>query len=170
MIFALHLCMARLQIISVKEKPEELNKLISKSAHSVKPRIKMLLAIAQGIVSTGELVGKVKANRNSILNWKNAYQLNGIQGLLEDNRGGTRSAAINEKQKKQLQQKLSSPKDGFTSYTQAVDWINETFGLQMNYHAVNKYLKRHFGTKLKVGRKTHVNKDDNAAALFKKTI
>ncbi len=167
MIFAIHLCMARLQIISVKETPEELNKLLSKSTHSVKPRIKMLLAITQGIVSTGELVGKVKANRNSILNWKNAYQLNGIQGLLEDNRGGTRPAAVNEKQKKQLQQKLSNPKDGFTSYTQAVDWINETFGLQMNYHAVNKYLKRNFGTKLKVGRKTHINKDDNAAALFK---
>ena len=162
--------MARLQIITVKETPVELTKLLNKSAHSVKPRIKMLLAITQGIVSTQELVGKVKANRNSILNWKNAYQLNGLQGLLEESRGGTRPSAINEKQKTQLQQKLSNPKSGFTSYTQAVDWINETFGLQMNYHAVNKYLKRHFGTKLKVGRKTHINKDDNAAALFKKTI
>ena len=170
MIFAVYLCMARLQIITVKETPAELTKLLNKSAHSVKPRIKMLLAMTEGIVSTQELVSKVKANRNSILNWKNAYQLNGLQGLLEESRGGAKPAAINEKHKKQLQQKLSNPKEGFRSYTQAVDWINETFGLQMNYHAVNKYLKRHFGTKLKVGRKTHINKDDNAAALFKKTI
>jgi|ERR1700733_1901236 len=162
--------MAKLQLISVKETPAELTKLLNKSEHSVKPRIKMLLAITQGIVSTQELVGKLKVNRNSILNWKRAYQLNGLQGLLEESRGGSRPAAINEKQKIELQRKLSNPKEGFTSYSQAVDWINETFGLQMNYHAVNKYLKRHFGTKLKVGRKTHINKDDNAAALFKKTI
>jgi transposase len=51
-----------------------------------------------------------------------------------------------------------------------MDWINEKFNLDMNYQAVNKYLKRHFGTKLKVGRKSHVNKDENAAALFKKTV
>ena len=51
-----------------------------------------------------------------------------------------------------------------------MEWINKTFGLEMEYHAVNKYLKRNFKTKLKVGRKTHINKDDSAAALFKKTI
>jgi transposase len=162
--------MAKLQLITVKESPEELTNLLSKSSYAIKPRIKMLLAINQGIISTQDLVNKTKSNRNSILNWKTAYRLNGLQGLLEDSRGGKRPAAINATQKNQLEKKLSNPKEGFTSYIQAVDWINETFGLKMNYHAVNKYLKRNFGTKLKVGRKTHINKDDNAAALFKKTI
>jgi len=162
--------MAILQTITVKETLEDLKKLLNKSSSSVKPRIKMLLAISQGTTATQELVAKTKANRDSIRNWKNSYRLNGLNGLVEDNRGGKRPGAISEKQKAQLQQKLSDPKTGFTSYIQAVDWINETFGLDMNYHAVNKYLKRHFGTKLKVGRKTHINKDDSAAALFKKTI
>lgn len=162
--------MAILQLITVKESPEELTKLLSKSSYAVKPRIKMLLAITQGIISTQELVNKTKSNRNSILNWKTAYRLNGLQGLLEDSRGGKRPAAISAAQKNQLEHKLSNPKEGFTSYNQALEWINETFGLKMNYQAVNKYLKRHFGTKLKVGRKTHINKEENAAALFKKTI
>lgn len=57
-----------------KETPEKLTKLLSKSSASVKPRVKMLLAILQGITATQELVIKTKANRDSIRNWKNTYQ------------------------------------------------------------------------------------------------
>ena len=162
--------MAKLQLIIVKETAEDLKKMQGKVGSSLKPRVKMLINIQQGIISTQELVIKTKSNRNSIASWKKIYLEQGISGLLEENRGGARPAAIKEEQQIQLHQKLCEPKGGFTSYYEAKNWINETFGLNMNYHAVNKYLKRHFGTKLKVGRKTHVKKDDNAAALFKKTI
>jgi transposase len=162
--------MAILQQITVKETSEDLISLLKKSADSIKPRIKMLLAIVNGTISTQELSLKTKANRNSIGNWKSIYRQKGIEGLLEDERGGKRPAAINAKQKLELHQKLSDPKGGFASYKEAMEWINKTFGLEMEYHAVNKYLKRNFKTKLKVGRKTHISKDDSAAALFKKTI
>ena len=162
--------MAILQSIIVKETAEQLTKLYGSSSSSVKPRIKMLLAIVNGITSTNELAHKTKANRNSVLNWKNIYRIHGLEGLLSEGRGGKRHGALNEQQKAMLHKKLSEAKGGFTSYKQATEWINTTFGVDMNYHAVNIYLKRNFGTKLKVGRKTHINKDDNAAALFKKTI
>jgi transposase len=162
--------MAKLQPITVIETASELSALIRKSTPSVKPRLKMLLAIVNGITSTQELVFKTKSNRDSIRNWKNTYRSQGISGLLKESRGGKRHGALNEQQKGELKTKLSNPKGGFTSYNQAVDWINSTFKTEMTYHAVNMYLKRNFGTKLKVGRKTHVNKDENAAALFKKTI
>jgi transposase len=162
--------MAILQTITVKETAEELTALLQKSTTSTKPRIKMLLAILNGITSTQDLVLKTKANRDSIRNWKSTYKTQGIKGLLGETRGRKKPGAIGPEVKLQLQQKLSNPKGGFTSYKQAMNWINKAFGLEMEYHAVNKYLKRNFGTKLKVGRKTHVNKDDNAEALFKKTI
>jgi transposase len=162
--------MAILQTITVKESAEQLTKLISTGTVSSKPRLKMLLAIVNGITSTNELTLKTKANRDSIRNWKNIYRSQGLEGLLQEGRGGKRHGALDEKQKAEVEKKLSSPKGGFTSYKQAAEWINKTFGVEMNYHAVNMYLKRNFGTKLKVGRKTHVNKDDSAAALFKKTI
>jgi len=130
----------------------------------------MLLAILDGVTSTQDLVSKTKANRDSIRNWKNTYRDEGIEGLIGETRGRKQPGAIGPKEKLQLQKKLSDTKGGFTSYKQAKDWINKTFGLEMEYHAVNKYLKRNFGTKLKVGRKTHISKDDSAAALFKKTI
>ena len=161
--------MAKLQIITVKETLQELKKLHNKVGSSLKPRVKMLMSIQEGIVSTQELVKKTKCNRNSIASWKKIYQEHGISVLLEENRGGNREAAIKAEQKIQLKQKLSEPEEGFTTYLQAMNWINETFGLDMNYQAVNKYLKRNFDTKLKVGRKTHIKKDDSAVALFKKT-
>jgi transposase len=162
--------MAILQTITIKESQEELTSLLKKSTEATAPRIKMLLAIVSGVVSTQELVIKTKSNRDSIRNWKNTYRDKGINGLIGETRGRKQPGAIGPKEKLQLQKKLSDPKGGFTSYKQAQEWINTTFGLSMEYHAVNKYLKRNFGTKLKVGRKTHVNKDDSAAALFKKTI
>ena len=162
--------MATLQIISVKESSEQLNKILGNSSASIKQRIKMLLAIVTGINATSDLALKTKCNRDSIRNWKNIYRQAGIAGLLREGRGGKRHGALNEEQKAKLQQKLSEPKGGFTSYKQATDWINTTFEVDMKYHAVNMYLKRNFGTKLKVGRKTHVNKDENATALFKKPV
>ena len=162
--------MAILHSIIVKETAEELTKLYGNSSSSFKPRIRMLLAIVNGITATNELAHKTKANRNSILNWKNIYRSQGLAGSLNEALGGKRHGALDEQQKAKLQEKLSNPKGGFTSYKQATEWINATFGVEMNYHAVNMYLKRNFGTKLKVGRKTHINKDENAAALFKKTI
>lgn len=161
--------MAKLLTITVKETAEELTKLLSRSTPATKPRIKMLLAILDGTTSTQELVFKTKSNRDSIRNWKNTYQASGLHGLLKDERGGNRPAIISDGQKLKLQQKLSNPKGGFTSYKQAVAWIEKNLGLEMNYHTVNKYLKRNFKTKLKVGRKTHVNKDPAAEAVFKKT-
>lgn len=47
-------------------------------------------------------------------------------------------------------------------------WMKTELGIDKEYHAINKYLKRNFGTKLKVGRKSHVKKDDAAIAVFKK--
>jgi transposase len=161
--------MAILQKITVKETSEELKLLLQKSTTSAKPRIKMLLAILNGIISTQDLVLKTKSNRDSIRNWKNTYRNEGIEGLLGESRGRKTPGAITPEVKLQIKERLSNPKGGFTSYKQAGEWINTTFGLEMEYHAVNKYLKRNFGTKLKVGRKTHVNKDDSAEALFKKT-
>ena len=130
----------------------------------------MLLAIVEGVTSTSELAARTKSNRDSIRKWKNAYRSTGIEGLLKEGRGGKRHGILDDVQKEKLQKKLSEPKEGFTSYKQATEWINKTFEVEMGYHAVNKYLKRNFGTKLKIGRKTHVNKDENATALFKKPV
>ena len=48
--------MAKLQLIIVKETAEDLKKMQGKVGSSLKPRVKMLINIQQGIISTQELV------------------------------------------------------------------------------------------------------------------
>jgi hypothetical protein len=39
----------------------------------------------------------------------------------------------------------------------------------MKYITLVKYAERHFGSKIKVARKSHVKKDEEAVVAFKKT-
>jgi transposase len=155
-------------VIVIKESKEELQGKVKGCAYHLRARIKMLLCLQGGVTTTKGLVGKLKVNKNSIADWKKAYREGGLAGLLQDQRGGNRPSILNTDQKRQLAAKLSNPKESFTSYKAAQQWINETFCLSMNYFVVNQYLKRCFGTKLKVGRKSHVQKEPLAQQAFKK--
>ena len=160
--------MALLQPIEVKESREAIQAQLRKASAAIRPRLKMLLLINKGLVKTSYLAAKTGVSDNCIGNWKKRYAHQGLKGLMTEKRGGNRPSALSQEQRQLLEQKLRNPKGGFTSYREAVAWINEHFGLNMKYHAVNKYLKYQFGTKLKVGRKTHVHKEPLAGAAFKK--
>jgi transposase len=160
--------MAKAVIISVKETSEELKKLKGKAPVHLQPRLKMLLLITGGLTGSVELSAKVGVSRNSIASWKVDYNEGGIDQLLSDHRGGDYQSGITAEQKKKIEQKLSNPQDAFTSFGMAQDWLKNELGIEKQYHAINKYLKRNFGAKLKVGRKSHVKKDEAAVAVFKK--
>lgn len=156
--------------ISVTESVETLKKRLTNAPTHHRPRLKMLFLIAQGTHANPILAAKTGASLRSIIRWKQTYAAGGLQALLSDKRGGDRRSSFSEQDKEKLSQKLSDPKDAFTSFGQAQQWIKENLGVAMNYHAVNKYLKRNFGARLKVGRKSHVKKDAEAVAFFKKPV
>ena len=162
--------MAHAQQLPVKESADEIKRLLSGASAHLRPRLKMLQQLSRGVFSIDTLAAKVGASRNSIAAWKRLYKNNGVEALLADQRGGDHRSSIDAAGKQQLEAKLSDPNDAFTSFGQAQDWIKENLGVEMNYHAVNKYLKRNFGAKLKVGRKSHVKKDAEAVAFFKKPV
>lgn len=159
-----------INVIAVKESKEVLQKVLVGCSASIRPRLKMLLLLLKGIMSNTALGAKVGVNRNCIASWKQRYEKGGLLALVEEKRGGNRVGAINKDVHTQIQQRLSDPKGGFTSYKQAMEWINERFGLQMKYKTVNQYLHYHFHTKLKAGRKSHVQKDPLAGQAFKKGV
>lgn len=160
--------MALLYRIEVKEDAQTLSKLYRQTSLVFRPRIRMLQLIEQGICSTKELSQKTKASADRIGHWKKQYAQGGIDALTEEKRGMYQRGAISPEQHTAIEKRLSEPKEGFTSYIAARTWINATFGLEMQYQAVNKYLKRNFHTKLKVGRKSHVQKDGAVETAFKK--
>jgi transposase len=160
--------MATSFVITVKENISDLKVFYSKAPIHLRPRYKMLLLIAVGQTSSQELAAKTGVSRNTIAAWKRSYSEGGIERLTSDQRGGDFKSNISADDKKKIEKKLSNPKKAFTSFSEAQAWLKEELGIDKKYHAVNKYLKRNFGAKLKVGRKSHVKKDEAAVAVFKK--
>lgn len=106
----------------------------------------------------------------SIQTWRSNYLKGGVALMLSDNRGGYKKAAITPEVNKALSDRLNNPKQGFRSFIELQRWLITEFGIEMEYHAVNKYVKRKFGARLKVSRKTHVLKSPADEAVFKKPI
>lgn len=164
--------MANSKNIIVKESELELKKLLRQQPLHKKNRIQMLLILkkSQVALSKIELATILKINHNTAQKWRKSYFDKGIDGLLFDGRVGFKPSIINSEIHQAIEKKLTSPKDAFTSYIDLINWIVENYIPNgINYHTVNKYVKRHFGAKLKVSRKSHINKDLNALDTFKKT-
>ena len=155
--------------IIVKESIKEL-KGLQKTQPSNYNRLQMLILIKEGvIVSKDGLAAALSVSNKSVHVWRTRYNDGGLEALLEDNRGG-KKGQITDKVHQKLATRLNNSKDGFKSFVDIQQWLKENFDIQMEYHAVNKYIKRKFGARPKVARKSHVDKDDSAVALFKKTI
>jgi hypothetical protein len=96
------------------------------------------------------------------------YGEGGLQGLLLDDRGGNRPSKIDAATDKALAKKLADAKDAPRSFTELQQWVDEHHLPGINYHTLNKYVKRKYGAKIKVVRKSHAQKDEKAAEQFKK--
>ena len=163
--------MAKSLKIEVKETESELRKALKSVSLQQQKRIQMLLLIKKGThLTKASLSLALGVSDHSVQTWRTKYIQAGLEALLEEKRGGSKKSQLDEQASALLEKKLSNPKEGFSSYIEAQEWINKRFGLNMEYHAVNKFIKRRFAAKLKVGRKSHVLKDPTASAVFKKTF
>lgn len=155
--------------IVVKETTEALKVQIKNCSSQQQKRVQMLLLIKKGKHPTKDsLATALGVSEQSIQTWRTKYKQGGMEVLLTELRGGKKKAQIDDRAYGIIEKRLSNPKEGFKGYKDAQDWINKEFGLKMKYHAVNKFIKRKYGAKLKVGRKSHVLKDPTAEAVFKK--
>lgn len=154
----------------IQESKAELQQLKGKVGAHLVPRIKMLLCIQAGIDKNPELSAKTGAGLRSIIRWKQQYQSEGLEGLLKSNQGSGRKPALGLKEQQQLETKLSDPKNGFRSYLEIQQWIERSLDIKIEYQALYKFLRRKYGTKLKVGRKSHIKKDEEAVAFFKNPV
>lgn len=161
--------MAQVKKIEVKEELTELRKLHRKAPHHLKPRIKLLLiSVQKDVHSKGELARQLKVSPTSVQEWKRRYQAGGRQALLLDERGGNRPSKIDAATDGAIQARLFDAKDAPRSFTELQQWVQEHHLPGLNYHTLNKYVKRKYGAKIKVVRKSHVQKDEEAVERFKK--
>lgn len=131
----------------------------------------MLLLLKQkGHMSKYAVAAQLGSSQSSVGHWRSIYIREGIDGLLIEKRRGTKVGKITAFAAKQLADRLNNPGQGFRSFIEVQQWLFDEFSIEMEYHAVNKYVKRKFGARLKVSRKSHVQKSPADEAVFKKPI
>ena len=154
----------------IKENLTELRKLQKQFPRKYKA-IQMLIVVKQkGALSKDALAVMVGASDRSIQTWRSNYITGGMAQMLVDNRGGKKPGKITAAVHQQLSKRLHNPQQGFRSFIEIRQWLLNEFSIAMEYHAVNKYVKRKFGARLKVSRKSHVQKSPADEAVFKKPV
>lgn len=159
--------------ITVQQTIPELRKLQRQHGELIGKRLLMLIEIKKHEktgISKRELSRLTGINHNSIVKWRRLYNLSGIEPLLKHGRvGGFKKSVISKEEHNKIAQKLNDPKNGIRGYRELLEWVNKELSKDMKYITLVKYAERHFGSKIKVARKSHVKKDEEAVATFKKT-
>lgn len=162
--------MANALTVNIKEPMAKLKALLKIQPMHLKCRVQLLIVMKKSDrpLSKNDLALQLGVNHNSIQTWRKAYIDGGISQLLEYKRTSNIKPLIDSSLKGKIAGKLNNPTQGFRSYKEMHDWIKENFLPEIHYQTVNKYVKRTFGAKLKVARKSHINKDPKAIEGFKK--
>jgi transposase len=164
--------MSKAKIIHIKESSKELKKLQKQQPLLIIKRLNMLIELkkngANGL-SKRQLAKLIGVDPNSIQKWRTIYLNEGIKGIVSHGRIGFKPSLINKQEHKKIEHKLNQPKNALRGYKELMQWIKDEFGKELKYTTVVEYSKRHFGSKIKVARKSHVLKDEEAETAFKKT-
>jgi transposase len=162
--------MAKPLYVNVKEDLPNLKSFLKKQPTHLKSRIQMLILLKKSKepLSKMELAKQLGVDPDSAQRWRKSYVDGGIEKLLEFKRTSNVKPLIEEHLKIELEKKLNNPTEGFRSYKEMHDWIKDNYLPTIHYQTVHKYSKRVFGAKLKVPRKSHINKDIEAVEEFKK--
>ena len=120
-------------------------------------------------ISKRAVADNTGVNHNSVQTWRKLYEQGGIKAVLSYQKQAGRPSGITKEEHLLIEEKLNDPKNGLRGYTELLDWMETTFKKPFKYNTVLKYSYRHFQSKVKVARKSHVKKDPEAVAAFKKT-
>lgn len=159
--------------LKIKESLSGLKELQRKYGHLIAKRLRILIEFKkhEGIgISKRAVSDNTGINHNSITKWRNIYLKSGIQPFLNHGRIGFKKPIIDLKSHKAIEKKLKDPRNGLRGYKELQQWVSENLKLEVEYSTLVKYAVRHFGTKIKVARKSHVKKDENSVKAFKKTL
>jgi transposase len=164
--------MPSLKNLVVKETNKELKRLQKGASSAVNKRLLFLLAIKQNKVesiSKRVLSKALGIDPNSVTNWKRLYEKKGIAGIIGDGRIGFKPSVITKAEHDALEKKLKDPKNGIRGYNELLQWVKTELALELKYITLVKYAQRHFATKIKVARKSHIKKDEELVTTFKKS-
>jgi transposase len=165
--------MATPVIFSIKESYQEITKLMKNQNFMIIQRLRVLQECKKNEktgISKRALAESVGVNHNSANKWRKMYIDGGIKALLSHNKIGFKPSIFNEKQKAVIEKKLNDSKEHVRGFTELQALIEKEFDCKIKYVTLWSYVKRNFGAKIKVARKSHILKDEKAVDLFKKNF
>ena len=164
--------MALPTIFKIKESESEIKKLIKSNPKMISKRLQALLIFkryeSQG-VSKRLVADEIGVNHNSVQTWRSLYIDGGIKLLAAHSNIGYKPSKINKAQEQALKVQLDNPLNGMVGFIELLDWFNKKFGTSLNYKTFHGFVVRKFKAKIKVARKSHINKDNQAVEDLKKT-
>lgn len=139
--------------VEVNESVEELkHRLRHAVTSSTKERVQMLYWIKQSAIATRkELAQKLGRDESTIYRWLKKYRQGGISHLLEVKTPPGKKSQISEREMNRLKERLSEPQ-GFKSYGEIQDWLNQELGVVLAYPSVHKIVRYRLKAKLKIPR------------------
>lgn len=158
--------------IIIKESISELRAHLRKSGELIGKRLRVLIEIKrheESGISKRALSKLTGANHNSIDKWRKMYLAGGISAILTHDRKGHSRSLFSALEHKQLSNLLKNPKNGIVGYTELLVWVKRNLGKVVSYQSLRNYCKKHFDTKIKTARKSHIKKDEVAVENLKKT-
>lgn len=164
--------MAAAIFIPVTESISELKKLMKDSIPMISTRIRVILEMKRAgnqAISKRTLAEKSGVDPNSVQKWRKMYEKGGVKLVCTHNKTGFKPSKITNDEHKAIEKVLKNPRNGLQGYKELMEWVEVEFGKEIKYNTLLKYCLRHFNTKVKVGRKSHFLKSEQAVDLFKKT-
>lgn len=125
-----------------------------------KPRIHMLVLFQSGQArSRKQAAEHLAVHRNTIGQWLQRYQDQGLEGLLALKKRGApaQQRTLPPRVMEALKARLAT-KEGFASYADVCSWLKDEFNLSVPYKTVHGLLYYRLKAKLKVPRPVHEKK------------
>lgn len=116
-----------------------------------------------------EIAQKLRFSRRAVYDWLKSYKEGGIEGYLSVSSRGKRDEKLTNVEKEAIANKLKDTTTGITSYVGLTYWASQQFGREIPYHVIYKFCRLKLNSRLKIARKSHYKKDEQAVEAFKKT-
>ena len=159
-----------MKTLEIKESLGDLKDILkSAKTHKSVIRIQCLILLKEKRFKNRTVIADtLGVSLSSIDRWVRIYQSQGIEELLKMTSGGKRREVITEEIHEKLSQKLHDSNNPLLGFHDAVKWVENNFNQQVKYTTLYSYIRKHFGGKLKVPRKSHYKNKPEVVADFKK--
>ena len=135
-----------------------------------KERLQMLYLFKTGQAKTRKSAAEMlSVHRTTISSWLDAYERGGLDCLLHIKTKPNHKSSLPKYILHTLKRKLRRRR-GFNSYKAIQIWLQKRYSLSLPYSTVHGIVRYGLKAKLKVGRKSHVKKNEKESIAFKENI